>query len=118
MPKPPMNDTLTILSPIFNNGKPEIDSYGRPKLQEVSTKARVEYIPIQEISDDGAKSNPTLIIDVPPEAFVKTGFEVVWVSRQGDTIRKPIEGIQEVLNYGGTNVYFRKLYIGKKPPNG
>lgn len=121
MPKPPMNDTISIYDPI--TGGPEyfeqslVDDYGRPKGREPrKSKARVQPEVKMITTSDGETFESHLAIDVPPETFVQRGQEIKWTDRFGQEVKGRIGEIDETLNFSGTKVYFRTVYTGKAPP--
>ena len=116
MPAPPMRDEVKILTPILDaNGNPEIDRYGKPKMNGVASKARVQYTTNIDTANDKQRFDPILEITLPSATKVKEGDKVEWIDRFGDTLTRTIEGVEEVLNYSGTKVYFRIAYVGRQP---
>lgn len=115
MPKPPMNDTISIMTQQLDaNGQPMKDGYGRPlKAQPVPSKARVKNEAKTNIASDSMTTDNILEIAVPNTTKVEEGQSIEWTDRFGDKITGQIDGITEVLNYSGKKVYYRKLVVNK-----
>ncbi|MCP3026606.1 hypothetical protein [Halobacillus sp. A5] len=116
MPKPPMNDTITLLVPtVDDEGQTIKDKHGRPITERKSTDARVQYTAKVTRNNEATANDSFLVIDLPPETEIEDDYTIEWTNRFGKVIKGPVEGIEEVLNYGGTIVYFRKVYMNKTP---
>lgn len=120
MPKPPMNDTISIYDPITGGveyfPQPLLDDYGRPKIREPrQSKARVQPEVKMITTTDGETFKSQLTIDVPPETFVQRGQDVRWTDRFGQEVKGRIGEIEEILNFSGTKVYFRTVYTSPSP---
>lgn len=113
MPKPPMNDTITIFRPLLDgSGKPINDDYDRPRMKSFQSKARVTYTTKLNEKADEQEIDQVLNIDLPPETAASKGWRVEWVDRFGVTINDVITGVDEVLSFSGKKVYFRTIYVG------
>ncbi|OKL36995.1 hypothetical protein [Domibacillus mangrovi] len=121
MPKPPMNDTIYIYDAFTGNSEHYdqslVDDYGRPKFKDPRTsKARVQPELKVITTPDGENFESVLTIDIPPETFIQRGHDINWTDRFGQDIKGRISEVEETLNFSGTKVYFRTVYVGKPPP--
>lgn len=115
MPKPPMNDTISIMTQqLDENGQPKKDGYGRPiPAKPVTSKARVKNEAKTNIASDSQTTDNILEIAVPNNTKVEEGQSIEWIDRFGEKIIGQVDGITEVLNYSGKKVYYRKLSVNK-----
>jgi hypothetical protein len=115
MPKPPMNDTVTILKPILgDDGKPIKDDHGRFQFNPVNSKARVQHTTKVIGDSDGQQHQALLSVDFPPETEIGYGYDLQWNDRFNQIIKGTVLSIDETLNYTGNKVYFRSVNIGQK----
>lgn len=121
MPKPPMNDVVTVYTPTGEENK-----YGKPAFSVSTSAARVAYSSeVFQLSDgtkfastvketDGTKFTETIKVNLPPTTKIQYGSEIEWTDRFGGTVRGDVTVLEETLNYSGNKVYYRTAYIGKK----
>lgn len=113
MPAPPMNDVIILLMPAIDSATGEIakDKYGRELTnQPTVADARVAYTAELIVNQKGEQVEAKLEIDLPTTQEVYVGINVEWVDRFGNEVQAVIEAVEEVLNYSGKKVYWRKCY--------
>ncbi|MGG4288370.1 hypothetical protein ABEW81_11290 [Priestia megaterium] len=109
MPKPPMNDNITVFEPGEKN------KYGQPTgYTEKPSKARVSYTTKTVEENDGTRFEPTLEVNLPPSTKIGYGFLIQWTDRFGSVVKDAVTGLEEQLSYNGKQVYYRTVYVGKK----
>lgn len=115
MPKPPMNDEITLYRPKLDAlGKPIKDGRGNPLMEAVTSDARVQYRSQIVEGERGMRHASFLEVDLPPETVVLYGTELHWVDRFQQTVKGLIVSFDEQLNYSDTKVYFRTAYVGNR----
>lgn len=115
MARPPMNDTITLHQTIYDeNGQPKKTAHGQEMRQTIQSKARVKYTDKVTYSATGEETSAVLELRIPSETTIHSGDIVEWIDRSGKKVREPLGEIDEVLNYAGTVVYYRKALAGKR----
>ncbi|MYL44590.1 hypothetical protein GLV94_02945 [Virgibacillus halodenitrificans] len=117
MPMPPMNDNIKVFVPMIDeNGQPVTDKYGRPVFNSpIESKARVKYTSKADYSQTDQSRETVVEANIPPTTQVQEGYDIEWTDRFHNTVREKVEGVTEALNYSGSKVYYRTIYINKSP---
>lgn len=110
--KPPMRQEVISKIPVLDeDGKWVVNKYGKPKTEEIESKARVQF-KSQLIADaQGRERQVNLEIDLPSEFNPDIGTELTYKTIAGDEGKGTIVNKEESTNISGSKVYFRTVFV-------
>ncbi|WP_251525394.1 hypothetical protein [Metabacillus litoralis] len=97
-----MKQKVAIMTPTG-----EKDKYGRPILQPIDSKARVQFSTRLIQGTDGQQHETSLEVDLPSGVSVQYGTEIEYKGTKGKVI-----AMNESTNLSGNKVFFRTVYVG------
>lgn len=110
--RPPMRQRVIVFIPILDeDGKPVTEKYGKEKLREVSSKARVQF-KSQLIRDaNGVERLVALEIDLPTNCNPPIDAKMEYTAVGGQKSKGTIIAKDEAVNLSGNKVYYRTVYV-------
>lgn len=109
--KPAMRQKATISRAVIGpDGKPKLDRFGKPIVEQVPTKARVRTITKLIRTAAGNEHDSFVEIDIPHTVAARAGDKVDYIKIDGTPGSGQIVEISESVNLTASRVWFRTLH--------